>query len=79
MTQTPLANQRVLVTGASSGIGAGMALGFAEAGAAVVVNHLDQAGAADTLVRQIREGGGRAVAAPGDVSNPDDVAAMFDA
>ena len=78
MTQPPLANQRVLITGASSGIGAGMALGFAEAGAAVVVNHLNQADAAEALVRQIVEAGGRAVAAPGDVSKPADVAAMFD-
>jgi glucose 1-dehydrogenase len=78
MTQPPLANQRVLITGASSGIGAGMALGFAEAGAAVVVNHLNQAEAGEALVRQIVEAGGRAAVAQGDVSKPDDVAAMFD-
>ena len=46
MTPLPLANQRVLITGASSGIGAGMAAGFAEAGASVVVNHFRQPEAA---------------------------------
>lgn len=78
MTDTPLATQRVLITGASSGIGAGMALGFANAGAAVVVNHHDQTDAAEAIVRQIVDNGGQAVAAPGDVSNPADVTAMFD-
>lgn len=78
MTDTPLAAQRVLITGASSGIGAGMALGFAEAGAAVLVNHHGQAEAAEAIVRQIEEKGGRAVAAQGDVSRPADVARLFD-
>lgn len=78
MTQLPLANQRVLITGASSGIGAGMAAGFAEAGASVVVNHVGQAEAAEAVVRQITDKGGRSVAAEGDVSRPDDVARLFD-
>ncbi len=37
----PLAGQRAIVTGASSGIGRGVALTLARAGAAVVVNHHD--------------------------------------
>lgn len=78
MTDAPLANQRVLITGASSGIGAGMAAAFAAAGAAVVVNHFNQADAAAAIIRQITDAGGQAVAAPGDVSKPDDVTAMFD-
>jgi glucose 1-dehydrogenase len=78
MTETPLANQRVLITGASSGIGAGMARGFAEAGAAVVVNHLRQAEAAGAIVDEIAARGGRAVAVDGNVSSPGDVARMFD-
>jgi glucose 1-dehydrogenase len=78
MTQAPLANQRVLITGASSGIGAGMAAGFAAAGASVVVNHFGQAQAAEAIARQIEGHGGHAVAAEGDVSNPDDVARLFD-
>jgi glucose 1-dehydrogenase len=79
MAEPSLANQRVLITGASSGIGAGMAAGFAAAGASVLVNHLRQAEAADAIVRQIAEAGGHAVAAEGDVSNPDDVVRLFDA
>jgi glucose 1-dehydrogenase len=78
MTETPLATQRALITGASSGIGAGMALGFAAAGAAVVVNHYNQADAANAIVRQITDKGGRAVAAEGNVSVPADVVGMFD-
>jgi glucose 1-dehydrogenase len=75
----PLADQRVLITGASSGIGAGMAVGFAEAGASVLVNHWRQAEAAEAIVGQIVAAGGRAVAAEGDVSQPADVARLFDA
>jgi glucose 1-dehydrogenase len=78
MTEKPLSNQRVLITGASSGIGAGMARGFAEAGAAVLVNHHGQADAADAVVREIGDRGGQAVAAEGDVSRPRDVARLFD-
>jgi glucose 1-dehydrogenase len=78
MTEKPLSNQRVLITGASSGIGAGMAQGFAEAGAAVLVNHHGQADAADAVVREIGDRGGQAVAAEGDVSRPRDVARLFD-
>jgi glucose 1-dehydrogenase len=78
LTPPSLSGQRVLITGASSGIGAGMALGFAQAGAAVVVNHFGQADAAEAIVRQITDAGGQAVAAPGDVSSPADVTGMFD-
>ena len=78
MTEPPLARQRVLITGASSGIGAGMARGFARAGAAVLVNHFGQADAARQVVAEIRDGGGEAVAAEGDVSQPADVARLFD-
>ncbi|HEX2814929.1 MAG TPA: SDR family oxidoreductase [Phenylobacterium sp.] len=78
MTEKPLAGQRVVITGASSGIGAGMALGFAEAGAVVLVNHHGQADAAEAIVRQIIDKGGQALASEGDVSRPADVAGMFD-
>ncbi|MGZ3377689.1 MAG: SDR family oxidoreductase [Phenylobacterium sp.] len=79
MPEPSLANQRVLITGASSGIGAGMAVGFAEAGASVLVNHLGQADAADGVVREITAKGGQAISAEGDVSQPADVARLFDA
>jgi glucose 1-dehydrogenase len=79
MTEASLANQRVLITGASSGIGAGMAAGFAAAGASVLVNHRGQPDAAAAIVRQITDKGGHAVAAEGDVSNPADVTRLFEA
>ncbi|WP_339909957.1 glucose 1-dehydrogenase [Symmachiella dynata] len=66
-----------LVTGASKGIGAGIARELAAAGAAVVVNYAtDQAGA-DSVVHQITKADGRAVAIQADVSKSNDVRRLF--
>lgn len=59
-----------LVTGASGGIGSGVALRFAAAGAAVVVHHRTNAARADAVVDGITAGGGRAIAAQADVTDP---------
>jgi 3-oxoacyl-[acyl-carrier protein] reductase len=67
-----------VVTGASKGIGAGIARHLAAEGAAVVVNYSSSKGAADQVVAEIREAGGRAVAVRGDVSNAGDVKRLFD-
>ncbi len=69
-------DQVVLVTGASSGIGLGCAEAFAAAGAKVVVNHIDDAAAAEA-VRAIEGAGGTALALRADVSNEGEVDAMF--
>ena len=66
-----------LVSGASKGIGAGIAKGLAAAGAAVVVNYATDRPGADAVVNEITKAGGRAIAAPGDVSRSADVARLF--
>ena len=65
-----------LVTGASRGIGAAIALALAEAGAAVAVNYRERADDANAVVARIKQGGGRAIAVAADVSRADAVAAM---
>ncbi|MDQ1193863.1 glucose 1-dehydrogenase [Brevundimonas vesicularis] len=79
MNQKPLAGQRAVVTGASSGIGKAIALAFAEAGAAVVVNHHSNTEAGKAVTAEILEKEGRAVSVRGDVSKPRDVQKLFDA
>ncbi len=72
-----LKGQTALVTGASSGIGEGIARGLAACGAAVVVNYHSQAQEARKIVEDIKAAGGEAIAIKADVSKEDDVKAMF--
>lgn len=73
----PLVGRNALVTGASKGIGKGIALALAAAGANVVVNyHGDRAGAESTA-EGIRQLGRRALIIPADVGQSRDVARMF--
>jgi 3-oxoacyl-[acyl-carrier protein] reductase len=62
-----------LVTGASKGIGAGIARELAGRGAAVAVNYSGSKAAADKLVADIRAAGGKAVALQADLSNTESV------
>ena len=66
-----------IVTGASRGIGRATALKLAAAGYAVVVNYASNAAAADEVVKTITSKGGKALAVKGDVSQEQDVAAIF--
>jgi len=66
-----------IVTGASKGIGAGIAKQMAAAGAAVVVNYASSKEGADRVVDAITSQGGKAVAIQGDVSNARDVQTLF--
>ncbi|HNS49658.1 MAG TPA: 3-oxoacyl-[acyl-carrier-protein] reductase [Anaerolineae bacterium] len=59
-----------VVTGAARGIGRAIALRLAAGGASVAVNYRSNAGAADEVVRQVLETGGKAFAFAGDVSVP---------
>jgi NAD(P)-dependent dehydrogenase (short-subunit alcohol dehydrogenase family) len=69
----------VLITGASRGIGAATALLAAKQGWAVAVNYVQNSLAADEIVRQIRAGGGTAMAIQADVAVEADVIRMFQA
>jgi len=64
-----LENRVALVTGGSRGIGRAVALELAARGAAVVVNYNKSSEAADEVVKQIREAGGKATAFQADVSD----------
>ena len=66
-----------VVTGASKGIGAGIAKGLAAAGAAVVVNYASSREGADRVVADIAKAGGKAVAVQGDVAKSADVEKLF--
>ncbi len=73
-----LRDKVAIVTGASKGIGAGIAKGLATAGAAVVVNYASSREDADAVVDEIVNSGGRAIAVQGDVSRAADVRRLFD-
>jgi 3-oxoacyl-[acyl-carrier protein] reductase len=66
-----------VVTGASKGIGAGIAKALAAEGAAVVVNYASSREGADKVVDAIRKNGGKAIAAQGDVAKASDVERLF--
>jgi len=76
--ETKLKGKVAIVTGASQGIGAGIANGLAMAGATVVVNYASGKSAAELVVNQIQSQGGKAIAIQADMSKSADVKALFD-
>ena len=72
-----LTSKVAVVTGASKGIGAAIAVALGEAGAAVVVNYSSDATGAERAVAKIGARGGRAIAVQGDVSKAEDVKRLF--
>ena len=66
-----------VITGASRGIGAASAINLAQQGFRVVVNYRSSAEEADEVVGTVTAAGGEAVAIRADVTEPDEVAAMF--
>jgi 3-oxoacyl-[acyl-carrier protein] reductase len=67
-----------LITGASRGIGAALALRLVDDGFAVVINYAHSAGEANALAQRITDEGGRAVAIRADVASSADVRRLFD-
>jgi glucose 1-dehydrogenase len=74
----PLAGQKALVTGASSGIGSAIAFGLGQAGADVVVNFVAHDEQAAATVERIRRAGSRAFSHRADVTREDEVKQMFE-
>jgi 3-oxoacyl-[acyl-carrier protein] reductase len=72
-----LTGKVAIVTGASKGIGAGIAKGLAAAGAAVVVNYAGSKEGAEAVVREIVAKDGKALAVQADVAKAEDVKRLF--
>ena len=70
-----LENKVALITGAGSGMGQTHAKVFAERGAVVVINDLNENGLNETA-KMVKEAGGQVVECVGDITNPDFVKAM---
>ncbi len=72
-----LAGKVAIVTGASKGIGAGIAKALAAEGAAVIVNYASSREGAERVVKEITASGGKASPVQGDVSKAADVKKLF--
>src|SRR5215471_8795438 len=77
MNNGKLNGKVALVTGASKGIGAGIAKQFAAEGASVVVNYASSKTDADKIVDEIMKRGGRAIAVQGNVAKKAEVERLF--
>lgn len=77
MEQQKLKGQSVLITGADSGIGRGVAISMAKAGAKALINFVHNQDSAEEVVSEIRSLGGEAISFKADVSQETEVQAMF--
>jgi len=72
-----LERQRVLVTGANSGIGAAIVRELAASGARVAVNYLVHPEATEALLAELRTGGAEAIGVQADISDAAEVTALY--
>src|SRR5256886_16733305 len=77
MKNGKLTDKVAVVTGASKGIGAGIAKQLAAEGAAVVVNYASSKADADKVVDEITKRGGKAIAVQGSVAKKAEVERIF--
>lgn len=77
VSESRLPEKVAIVTGASKGIGSGIAKALAAAGASVAVNHFSDREGAERVAQAIIDGGGKAIAVGGDVSKAAEVARLF--
>jgi glucose 1-dehydrogenase len=72
-----ITGQKALVTGASKGIGRGIAVALAQAGADVLVNYFSDREGAEATADEVREAGRQALVVAADVALEEEVQAMF--
>ena len=76
-TEKKLTGKVAIVTGASKGIGAGIAKEMAAEGAAVVVNYASSKKGADEVVGEIQRNGGKAIALQADMAKRSEIERLF--
>ncbi|MFF0496935.1 SDR family oxidoreductase [Nocardia aobensis] len=73
-----LTGKAAVITGADSGIGRAVAIAFAREGADVLISYLDEHEDAQQVVALVEQAGRKAVAVPGDLSDPEHCKAVID-
>ncbi len=72
-----LAGKVAVVTGASKGIGASIALHLAAEGAKIIVNYSSSKEGSDRVVKEIKQGGGEAIAIQANMSSQKEIQRLF--
>ena len=75
---TEFTNRRILITGASKGLGRAAAVRFARDGAEIIINYNRGQRDGEETLRQVEAAGGRGTMVQGNIGNPDDVTRIWD-